>query len=60
MLVQAELVGRFERRADAFLERTDRQLDSHAHELVEFRATVTRVLELLERFISRRSGGNGL
>jgi len=66
MLLQAELVGRFERRVDAFIERTDRQLelhesrlDTHAHEMAEFRATVARVLKLLERFVSGQSGGNG-
>jgi len=59
MLVQAELVARIERRVDAFIERTDRQLESHTDELVEFRATVARVLELLERFVSGQSGGNG-
>lgn len=66
MLVQAELVSRIERRVDAFIERTDRRLemdegrlDSHAQELAEFRATVARVLELLERFVSGQSGDNG-
>jgi len=66
MVVQAELVARIERRVDAFIERTDRQLemdesrlDSHAHEMAEFRSTVARVLELLERFVSGQSGGNG-
>ena len=66
LLVQAELVARIERRVDAFVERTDRrleldesQLDSHAQEMAEFRATVARVLELLERFVSGQSGGNG-
>lgn len=62
LLVQAELVARIERRVDAFIERTDRrleldesQLDSHAHEMAEFRATVARVLEMLERFVSGRA-----
>jgi len=66
MLVQAELVDRFERKVDAFVDRTDRrltshegQMDSHAQEMAEFRATVARVLELLERFVSGQSGGNG-
>jgi hypothetical protein len=66
MIVQAELVSRIERRVDAFIERTDRQLelherrlDMHADEMAEFRVTVARVLELLERFVSGQSGGNG-
>lgn len=59
LLVQAELVSRFERRVDLQLASHESQLENHAHELAEFRATVARVLELLERFVSGQSGGNG-
>jgi hypothetical protein len=66
MLVHAELVDRFERRVDAYVEKTDRrlashesQMESHAHEMAEYRATAVRVLELLEKFVSGQSGGNG-
>ena len=59
LLVQAEIVSRFERRVDAELALYQSRLDSHASELAEFRATVARVLELLERFVSGQGGGNG-
>ncbi len=66
MLVQAELVSRFERETHRFERDTQQRLaihqeyiESHAIELAEFRATVARVLELLERFVSGQSGGNG-
>ena len=66
MLVQAELVSRFERETQQRLAIHQEQLafhedqrQSHAVELAEFRATVARVLELLERFVSGQGGGNG-
>jgi hypothetical protein len=52
MLVQAELVARFERETQQRLTIHEEQVESHALELAEFRATVARVLELLERFVS--------
>ena len=59
MLVQAELVARFERETQQRLAIHQEQLASHTVELAEFRATVTRVLDLLERFVSGQSGGDG-
>jgi len=59
MLVQAELVARFERETQQRLAIHQEQLESHSVELAEFRATVTRVLDLLERFVSGQSGGDG-
>ncbi len=59
MLVQAELVARFERDTDRRLAMHEEQLDAHSTELAEFRATVTRVLDALERFVSGQGGGNG-
>lgn len=59
MLVQAELVARFERATQQRLAMHEEQVESHAVELAEFRATVARVLELLERFVSGQGGGNG-
>ncbi len=59
LLVQAELVSRFERRVDAELVLHESRLDSHASELAQFRATVARVLELLERIVSGERGGTG-
>jgi hypothetical protein len=59
MLVQAELVSRFERETQQRIAIHDEQLESHAVELAEFRATVARVLDLLERFVTGQRGGNG-
>lgn len=66
MIVQAELVVRLERQTDRFqtntervLERFAQQIDGHTVELAEFRATVARVLDLMERFIRGQGGGNG-
>ncbi|GEM_PF-5094851 len=67
LLVQAKLMDRLERRVDDFyretqerFERVEAQTDNHAVELQEFRATVARVLDLLERFVSGRGqSGNG-
>ncbi len=59
MLVQAELVSRFERDTQRRLASHDEELTNHAVELAEFRATVVRVLDVLERFVAGQSGGNG-
>ena len=58
VLVQAERVARFERETPQRLVIHEEQLESHALELAEFRATVARGLELLERFVSGQGGGN--
>ncbi len=58
LLLQAELVSRFERETRQRLALHEDQLDGHAAELAEFRATVGRVLELLERLVAGQSGGN--
>jgi hypothetical protein len=59
MLVQAELVARFERETQQRLAIHQEYIESHAIELAEFRATVVRVLDFLERFVSGQGGGNG-
>ncbi len=59
LLVQAEIVARFERRVDAQLASHEEQLVRHNAELAEFRATVARVLDLLERFVAGQSKGDG-
>jgi hypothetical protein len=59
MLVQAEFLARFERETQQRLAIHQEYIESHAIELAEFRATVTRVLDLLERFVSEQGGGDG-
>ncbi|MGH9429909.1 MAG: hypothetical protein ACRD3T_00030 [Terriglobia bacterium] len=74
LLVQAQLMDRLERRVDDFhretrerFEKLEEQVDEnqaraaqHEIELQEFRATVARVLDLLERFVAGRGqSGNG-
>lgn len=74
LLVQAKLMDRLELRVDDFhretrerFEKVEAQTDEnqaraaqHAIELQEFRATVARVLDMLERFIAGRGhSGNG-
>ena len=66
LLVQAELVARFERETkerlalhEDWLAHHHEQLKIHAVEMAEYRTTVTRVLDLLERFVSGQSGGDG-
>lgn len=61
LLVQTKLMDRLERRVDDFhretqerFERIEVQADRHSAELTEFRATVVRVLDLMERFVRGR------
>lgn len=80
LLVQAEIVARFERRTEERMDSHEAELAEHrermahhearmaeheaqraAHEaeLAEFRATVARVLDILERFVAGQPGPNG-
>jgi chromosome segregation ATPase len=66
LLAQGKFLDRFERQMDRFERETEQRLkaaesraDQHEAELAEFRATVVRVLGLLERFVSGKSGPNG-
>ena len=59
LLVQAELVARSEGETRQRLALHEDWLTRHNAELAEFRTTVARVLDLLERFVSRQGGGNG-
>lgn len=66
LLVQSHLVAAFERETKARLEAVEAQADQHAQDMAEFRAqmaefraTVGRVLDALERFIAGRPGGDG-
>jgi hypothetical protein len=59
-------VAAFERETKSRLESVEAQADQHARDMaefrvqmVEFRATVARVLDALERFIARRPGADG-
>lgn len=59
LLVQSHLVAAFERDTKQRLETVEAQSAMHAEELREFRATVARVLDLLERFVAGRPGPDG-
>ena len=66
LLVQAELVARFERRTEERMDSHEAELAEHRErmarheeEIAEFRSTVARVLEILERFVAGQSGSNG-
>ena len=59
LLVQSQLVARFERATEQHLASVESQTEPQAARLKEFRAVVARVLDLLERFVSGQSGGDG-
>ena len=59
LLLQSELVARFERATEQRLASVESQTESQAAQLKEFRAVVARVLDLLERFISGQGGAYG-
>ena len=59
LLVQSHLVATFERGTERALALHRERLELHDQEMAEFRSVVARVLELLERFITGRPGGDG-
>lgn len=59
LLAQTNLMERFERQTQQRLQAVEAGADRHEAELAEFRVTVARVLDLLERFVTGQSGPNG-
>ena len=60
LLVQAQLMDRFERETRARIIRIEEQVDRHTDQILEFRATTSRLIELLEQLIrGQQQGGNG-
>jgi hypothetical protein len=56
MLVQAELVARFERRVDRFIERTEQWMESAETRKARLEVLSTAVLERIDRFIAGQEG----
>ena len=52
LLVQAELVARFERRTDAFMEKTEAWMESAETRFARLEVFATPVLERMDRFIA--------
>ncbi|MGH9431098.1 MAG: hypothetical protein ACRD3T_06100 [Terriglobia bacterium] len=59
LLAQTNLMERFECQTERRLQAVEAGADCREAEWAEFRVTVTRVLDLLERFVSGKSGSNG-
>jgi predicted nucleic acid-binding Zn-ribbon protein len=56
MLVQAELVARFERKVDAWIEQAEERMQKSEADVTELRAMWTAVIERWDRFIQGREG----
>ncbi|MGA3328549.1 MAG: hypothetical protein ABSF45_29215 [Terriglobia bacterium] len=56
MLVQAGLVARFERRIDAFTEKTEAWIESAETRFARLEVFATAVLERMDRFIAGQEG----
>jgi hypothetical protein len=56
MLVQSELLARFERRTEAWMEQTQEWIEQAEARMTQFEAVSTAVLERVDRFIQGREG----